>query len=597
MDSELEKPTTFKEGVAGVWRHIAPYKSLATAIAVLGVLSSAANGAVPYVTGRFFDALIALSQGQDVMALWGLPTWGLLLGIWALVQVVANATDWVDDRKRRAIGAKVHLRIQAEGFVHLFQLPLAHHANEPMNAVLSKFSNAGWRISNIITTVVTIAPQLLSVLIGITLAATISTLLAGVLAFGVLIYVVLLARMLRSSAKADDVAHKTWNDSWNDAAAAVNQITSVKQATAEAREIEKTRGRLLERAFGLWYHMELLWSNVGGFQRVIVFLTQLTVFVLSVDLVASGELTIGELVALNGYALMFFGPFVQLGYSWQIIQNGLTSAGQIERISGEPIENYHPHPDFKAPPATGAVVFSDVNFRYEDGQPMILKGASFETAPGTAVALVGESGAGKSTIAQLISGYYFPTEGGVTIDGVKTSDWDLTELRSRIAVVPQEVALFNESIEANIKYGSFDATHEAVAKVAQHAHIDEFIATLPQKYETMVGERGIKLSVGQKQRVAIARAMLRDPRILILDEPTSALDAETERYITASLDELMQGRTTFIIAHRLSTVRKADLILVLKDGVITERGTHDELLAIPDGVYRHLYELHVGLHD
>src|SRR3989338_2114253 len=185
MDSELEKPTTFKEGVAGVWRHIAPYKSLATAIAVLGVLSSAANGAVPYVTGRFFDALIALSQGQDVMALWGLPTWGLLLGIWALVEVVANATDWVDDRKRRAINTKIHLRIQAEGFVHLFQLPLAYHANQPMNAVLSKFSNAGWRISHVVNTIVNITPQLLSVLIGITLAATINAPLAGVLAFGV----------------------------------------------------------------------------------------------------------------------------------------------------------------------------------------------------------------------------------------------------------------------------------------------------------------------------------------------------------------------------------------------------------------------------
>jgi ABC-type multidrug transport system fused ATPase/permease subunit len=596
MDSQVEKPATFKEGVSGAWRHVHPYRGLLVTISLLGLVSAITNGFVPYITGHFFDALIALSHGET-KTFQGIPAWMFFLGAWTGIQVVANAVDWANDRRRRAIDSKVQLRIQSEGFVHLFLLPLAYHANEPMNAIMSKLSNAGWRISAIVRTIVNIAPQLLSVAIGVTLAASINVSLAGILALGVLIYIFVLLRMLKPAAAADSLAHQVWNDSWNDAASAVNQISSVKQATAETREIRRTRSELFDRTFSLWYRMELMWSNVSFFQRLIVFITQLTVFVLSVQLVANGSLTIGELVALTGYSLMFFGPFVQLGHSWQTIQNGLTSAGQIERIFREPVERYSPDPDFKAPAATGAVVFSNVNFRYEYGQPTILSAASFEASPGTVVALVGESGAGKSTIAQLVSGYYFPTGGSVTVDGVETKDWDLTALRSRIAVVPQEVALFNESIEANIRYGSFDASHEAVAEVAKHAHIDEFIASLPQGYETLVGERGIKLSVGQKQRVAIARAMLRDPRILILDEPTSALDAETERYITASLDELMAGRTTFIIAHRLSTVRKADLILVLKDGVIAERGTHDELLAISDGVYRHLYELHVGLHE
>jgi len=596
MDAKIDTPTGFREGVTGAWRHVRPYRGLLTTISLLGLLSAITNGFVPYITGHFFDALVALSHGEST-AFQGIPTWMFFLGAWAFIQIVANAVDWANDRNRRAIDSKVHLHVQVEGFVHLFQLPLAYHANQPMNAVMAKLSNAGWRIGAIVRTIVNIVPQLLSVAIGVTLAASINALLAGILALGVLVYIFVLLRMLKPAAAADDLAHKVWNDSWNDAASAVNQISSVKQATAEAREIGRTRSELFDRTFKLWYRMELLWSNVSFFQRLIVFITQLTVFILSVQLVANGSLTIGELVALNGYALMFFGPFVQLGHSWQTIQNGLTSSGQIERIFQEPTERYAPHTDFKAPGAQGTVVFNNVNFRYEEGQPMILRGASFTAAPGTVVALVGESGAGKSTIAQLISGYYFSTEGSVTVDEVDTKEWDLTALRSRIAVVPQEVALFNESIEANIKYGSFDATHEQVAEVTRHAHIDEFIASLPQGYETLVGERGIKLSVGQKQRVAIARAMLRDPRILILDEPTSALDAETERYITASLDELMAGRTTFIIAHRLSTVRKADLILVLKDGVIAERGTHDELLAIESGVYRHLYELHVGLHE
>ena len=219
----------------------------------------------------------------------------------------------------------------------------------------------------------------------------------------------------------------------------------------------------------------------------------------------------------------------------------------------------------------------------------------FETRPGEALALVGESGVGKSTMIALISGYYFPNSGNVLVDGVDTREWNLTELRKHIAVVPQEIALFNESIRMNIRYGTFNATDVEVEKAAQQAHIGDFIASLPNGYETLVGERGIKLSVGQKQRVAIARALLRNPNILLLDEPTSALDSETEKLTAESLDQLMRGRTTFTIAHRLSTVRKADRILVIKNGKIAEEGKHDELVKIRGGTYRHLYELHIGL--
>ena len=172
----------------------------------------------------------------------------------------------------------------------------------------------------------------------------------------------------------------------------------------------------------------------------------------------------------------------------------------------------------------------------------------------------------------------------------------LRKLRQQIAVVPQEVVLFNDTIKTNIKYGNFTATDEEIKKAAVKAHALDFIEKFPEKWEQVVGERGVKLSVGQKQRVAIARAILRSPRILVLDEPTSALDAGSEKIITDSLDELMKGRTTFIIAHRLSTVRKADKILVFKEGKVIESGTHDELLKLEGGEYRRLYELQIGLH-
>lgn len=565
-------------------------------ISALGIVSAVANGAVPYVTGRLFDTLIALSQGHTEQ-LAGLPYYALMLAAWAATRVVSDSVDWWIDRKRRWLSTDMQLGVTAEGFVHLLQLPLSFHTNEHMQAVFSRISSASWRMVSIMQNVIEIAPQLLSIVIGITLAASINGTLAAVLTVGVAAYAVALFVLLRGTSATDYEAHKLWSDRWDDAAAAVEQISAVKQAAAEPYEIKRIRSTLRGEAVELWYRNELNWNRVNLWQRVTVFLTQLAIFVISIHYVAVGTITVGELVMFNGYALMFFGPLVSLGYSWQVLQNGMTAAGTVERIFRLAHEAYRPANARKPEAAHGLVEFEDVSFSYEGNPDAVLSHLSFKAEPGQSVALVGESGVGKSTAISLVSGYYFPTQGRVLVDGVDTRQWDLLALRSHIAVVPQEVALFNDTIRANIRYGSFDASDSAVERAARNAHIHDFIMRQPKQYDTLVGERGIKLSVGQKQRVAIARAMLRDPRILILDEPTSALDIETEQYITKALHELMQGRTTFIIAHRLSTVRRADKILVIKDGKIIEQGRHGELLQVPNGNYRHLYDLHIGLHE
>lgn len=595
MNQEETKPISLREGIHGVWRHVRQYRGKLLVLVFLGLISAAANGAVPYITGRFFDALISLSQGRSGDGTF--PLWATMLTLWAGIQIVANGIDWIMDRSRRKIDTDTQFSIQAEGFIHLLKLPLAYHANEHINAVISKISTAGWRISVIMQNLIQIAPQLLSVVIGIILAASISVPMAGILATGVLIYIALLIFMLRSVAATDHRAHESWNNSWNDAAASVQQVTSVKQATAEDYEIAKVRSAITEKTARLWHSLDKIWSNVGVFQRIIVFLTQLVIFIMSASSVANGSMTVGDLIALNGYALLFFGPFVALGHSWQTIQNGLTAAGQIERVFEEKEEEYHPLDTIMPRELAGRVVFDHVSFNYSDKKLDILSKVSFAVNPGEVVAIVGESGGGKSTTISLISGYYFPSVGSVSVDGVNTRNWDLTNLRKCIAVVPQEVALFNDTIRNNICYGSFNASEEQILHAAREAHIDEYIMSLPDGYKTLVGERGVKLSVGQKQRIAIARAILRDPKILILDEPTSALDSETERLVTDALEKLMRGRTTFIIAHRLSTVRKAGKILVLKDGEIAESGNHDDLMKIENGVYRHLYELHIGLSE
>jgi ATP-binding cassette subfamily B protein len=235
------------------------------------------------------------------------------------------------------------------------------------------------------------------------------------------------------------------------------------------------------------------------------------------------------------------------------------------------------------------VRFEDVHFSYDSLSP-VLRGISFEALPGQVVALVGPAGSGKTTIVNLIPRFYDVTSGRVTIDGVDVRDVTLKSLRRVVGVVQQDLFLFSATIRDNIAYGAPWATREDIERAARIARIHDFIVSLPEGYDTWVGERGITLSGGQKQRVAIARTLLRDPRILVLDDSTSSVDAETERLIWEALVDLMRGRTTFVIAHRLRTLKLADKVLVLQDGRIVEQGRHEELLR-RDGLYRQIYEL------
>jgi subfamily B ATP-binding cassette protein MsbA len=241
----------------------------------------------------------------------------------------------------------------------------------------------------------------------------------------------------------------------------------------------------------------------------------------------------------------------------------------------------------------GDVRFEDVRFAYEAGKE-VLHGISFHAPPGTVTALVGSSGSGKSTTIGLISAFHTPSAGRILVDGVDLAGVQLASFRTQLGVVLQETFLFDGTIRENVAFARPDAPAEQILEACRIARVDEFAERFPQRYETLVGERGVKLSGGQKQRVSIARAILADPRILILDEATSSLDSETEAMIQAGLGYLMKGRTTFVIAHRLSTIRRADQILVMEDGLIVERGTHAELYAAR-GRYYDLYTRQHGL--
>jgi len=241
----------------------------------------------------------------------------------------------------------------------------------------------------------------------------------------------------------------------------------------------------------------------------------------------------------------------------------------------------------------GEIIFDNVNFGYVKGK-FVLKNINLKIKPGETIALVGKSGVGKTTLAELIMGYYQPQNGKIILDGIDISRLQLKWLRDKIAVVPQDLNLFNDTMINNLKYANPNATEKEVAQAAKAASADEFINRLPKKYHTKVGEEGIKLSMGQRQRIAITMAFLKNPKILILDEPTAALDAESEKRVQEGIQRLIVGKTTIIIAHRFSTVRNADKIIVLDKGRIAELGNHDELMK-KKGIYHHLYSLQKGL--
>jgi len=579
-----------------LFEYLKTYRETVMTLSVLGIISAVGNGSVPYLTGRFLDAIlepnIVFSGTNSEM-----PSWLLLLILYATVQIVLNVTDWIIDRKRRWLGTTLNATYVARAIGDLLVLPMSFHKGQKTGEVWDRIMRAQSGITNIIENIIiSLTPQLLSVAVGIVFLLIISPMLASIIFVGIALYVLTLIRIVPPIVKLQRTGNRRWNQAFGDAYDALANVQAVKQFTAEGPERRKLFRQFVVRAAGSWYTLEKIWSGIHFYQRIIVAGTQITIFALSVFLIQKGTLTVGELIALNGYAMLVFGPFVSLGSSWQSLQSGLVGIERAEKLLRLRPENVEPGRR-KLSDVAGRIEFKDVTFGYSRKSGEVLRGISFVVEPGEVVAFVGESGVGKSTTIDLISGYYRPTSGKVLIDGHDTRSVDLHSLRKHIAVVPQEPILFNDTVKANIRYGKIKVTDEEVVEAARRAHASEFIEEkFPKKYEQVVGERGVRLSVGQKQRIAIARAILRDPSILILDEPTSALDARTERFITESLEELMRGRTTFIIAHRLSTVRRADKILVFDRGQIVEMGRHQELMQIENGIYRGLYEHQAGTH-
>ena len=332
------------------------------------------------------------------------------------------------------------------------------------------------------------------------------------------------------------------------------------------------------------------WSKVMPTTNLLITMGTILILMIGGPLVIKGKMTVGELVAFNAYLLMLSGPVQQL--AWLVNSIGESEAGAqrvLEILDHEP-EIDSPKKAIVPGEISGRVEFRNVSFRYLDEKIDALSEINLFVEPNQLIAVIGQTGSGKSSLVNLIPRFYDPTKGKVLIDGVDIRQMELITIRRQIGIVLQTSLLFSATIRENLCYGQSNATDTEITAAAKAAQAHDFIMRCPEKYETLVGERGVTLSGGQRQRIAIARAILMNPRILILDDSTSSVDTQTEYLIQEALDKLMKGRTTFVIAHRIATIRRADLILVMSNGRIIQRGNHEELLK-QGGMYKEIYDL------
>ena len=546
------------------------------------LVAKVAGLAVPMVLKRLVDTL-GVEPGLAAIPL------ALLLAYGG-----ARLSERVFTEMRQIVFARVMARssrmVMLSVFRHLHALSLRFHLNRRTGGVTRDVERGGTAISDLLDwTLYTIVPTLIEIVLvtgvlvylydawfaGITLAV-----LAGYVAWTVRV-TEWRTRYYRASVEADTAASASAVDS-------LLNYETVKYFNNEEHEAQRYDASLrrMEEA-NVKSYKTLAVLNVG--QSAIIAVGVTVLMAKASWGVVHGGLSVGDLVLVNAYLLQMAMPLNYLGMMYREVKQALAN---IERLWGLLDERQEVRDDPGAPllrVERPRVSFQDVRFGYDERRE-ILHGISFEVPPGHRVAVVGHSGSGKSTLARLLYRFYDIQGGAIRIDGQDLRELSQDSVRAAIGIVPQDTVLFNDSIRYNIRYGRPDASDAEVEAAAQAAHIHHFIQSLPDGYESAVGERGLKLSGGEKQRVAIARALLKNPAILIFDEATSALDSASEKAIQAELDRIAIGRTTLIIAHRLSTVMDAHEILVMDQGVIVERGSHAQLLAA-DGRYAAMWRL------
>jgi ATP-binding cassette subfamily B protein len=545
---------------------------------VLLVLAKVATVYVPVVYSRAVDALSP--KGSTTLLV--IPA--ALIVAYGLLRVASSGFAEMRDAVFASVQQRIARKLALQTFEHLHRLSLRFHMDRQTGGLSRVIERGQLGIQNLLRLAVfNIIPTLLEMMMVVGILWAMFDwrfALATFLAVG--IYLAFTLAFTDMRVRIRRVMNDTDTEAQTKAVDSLLNYETVKyfgNETHEARRYDEALSRY-ERA-AVRSQVSLNMMNLG--QATIIALGLAVVMLMAAEGVRNGEMTVGKFVLVNTYLMQLYQPLNFLGFVYREIKQSLVDMESMFRLMhvGQEVAD---RPGAVALAAhlsdgpAGSVVFEDVHFGYRPDRG-ILKGVSFTAPAGSKLAIVGSTGAGKSTIGRLMFRFYDATSGRVLIDGQDIRDVTQDSLRAAIGVVPQDTVLFNDTIRYNIAYGRPGATQAEIEQAARAAQVHDFVMRLPEGYDTRVGERGLKLSGGEKQRVAIARTLLKDPRILILDEATSALDTRTEQEIQTALRAVARHRTTLVIAHRLSTVVDADEIIVLEDGLVAERGTHAELLA------------------
>jgi ABC-type multidrug transport system fused ATPase/permease subunit len=573
-----------------LFRYLRPYRgrfSAALAALFAGTLLSLS---FPYFAGSIIDAAIHHTNGNDGMARAN-RTALLLMGILA----VQASLSFFQALSFATAGQRSLVDMRRDTYARLISLPMTFFAQRRVGELASRLSSDLIQIED---TLITILPQFLrqtTILIGgIALIAVTSLKLTGIMLSSLPVIIVVAVVFGRKTRKISREAQDRLADTATIVEETLQGILNVKAFSNEGYELNRYHAGL-----GSFLTTTLRGARLrAAFISFIIFaLFGFIVLVLwsGARLLQQGDITFGQLTRFGLYTVFVAGSMGQFAELYSQLQKAIGATQRVRELlreTGEVEVLTGPAPTSTLPRLRGDIVFEKVHFSYPSRQGVeVLHGINLAATSGQRIAFVGPSGAGKSTLISLLLRLYDPSSGRLLIDGRDARDYRLAELRGQMSMVPQEVLLFGGSIAENIAYGKPGASAEEIQQAARQANAHEFIQAFPERYATLVGDRGIKLSGGQRQRVAIARAILKNPAILILDEATSSLDSESERLIQEALETLMQGRTSFIIAHRLATVRHVDRIIVIAGGQVLESGTHEELQAVADGTYRRLAAL------